>query len=354
VSPPERKVRVAVLGGGRSSEHEISLASARSVLDALDPARYDAVPVQIGRDGRWALEPGARLGSGPITEVSRAEPGPGETLPVPAEAGTLAALEAVDVVLPILHGPFGEDGTVQGLLELLDVPYVGPGVAASAVAMDKDLFKKVMRDSGIPVARHHAIRLGDPVVNPLGYPVFVKPARLGSSVGISKVHEEAGLEAAVALARRHDEKVLVEEFVDGVEVECGVLGNRVPPPVASLPGVIDTLDHEWYDFSSKYDDGGMVLRVPPDLPAETIGLVQSRAVDAFVASECEGLARVDFFVRASDGEVVVNELNTMPGFTATSVYAKLFEASGVGYSQLLDRLIELALERHARRSQLEF
>jgi D-alanine-D-alanine ligase len=220
--------------------------------------------------------------------------------------------------------------------------------------MDKDLFKKVMRDSGIPVARHHTIRLGDPVSNPFGYPVFVKPARLGSSVGISKVRDESSLAEAVALARRHDEKVLVEEFLDGVEVEVGVLGNRVPPPIASLPGAIDTLEHDWYDFSSKYDEDGMRLIVPPDLPQATIELLQRRAVDAFVASECEGLARVDFFVRASDGEVVVNELNTMPGFTETSVYAKLFEASGVGYAELLDRLIQLALERRDRRSQLEY
>jgi len=354
------RLRVALLAGGRSSEHDISLASARSVLAALDPDRYEVVSVAIGRDGRWALAPASHvtdghvLGPGPVTEVSRGETGPAETLPVPAEAGTLATLGEVDVVLPILHGPFGEDGTVQGLLELADVAYVGAGVAASALAMDKDLFKKVLRDSGIPVARHHAIRLGDPPANPFGYPVFVKPARLGSSVGISKVHDESELEPAVTLARRHDEKVLVEEFVVGMEVECGVLGNRVPPPVASLPGRIDTLEHEWYDFASKYDEGGMDLVIPPELPQETIALVQQRAVDAFTASECEGLARVDFFVRESDGEVIVNELNTMPGFTATSVYAKLFEASGVSYPELLDRLIELALERRERRMSLEY
>jgi D-alanine-D-alanine ligase len=350
-----RRLRVALLAGGRSSEHEISLASARSVLAALDPERYDVVSVAIARDGRWALDSSSHvLGPGADTEVSRAGDGPAETLPVPAEDGTMAAVGGVDVVLPILHGPFGEDGTVQGLLELIDVAYVGAGVAASALAMDKDLFKKVLRDSGIPVARHHAIRLGDPVSNPFGYPVFVKPARLGSSVGISKVHDESELEPAVTLARRHDEKVLVEEFVVGMEVECGVLGNRVPPPVASLPGRIDTLEHEWYDFASKYDEGGMELVIPPELPQETIALVQQRAVDAFIASECEGLARVDFFVRGSDGEVVVNELNTMPGFTATSVYAKLFEASGVSYPELLDRLIELALERRERRSSLQY
>jgi D-alanine-D-alanine ligase len=345
-----RRLRVALLAGGRSSEHDISLASARSVLEALDPARYDVVGVAIGRDGRWALQSGDTgvLGPGPVTEVS-----PAATLPVPAEDGTLAALGAVDVVMPILHGPFGEDGTVQGLLELADVPYVGAGVAASALAMDKDLFKKVMRDSGIPVARHHTIRLGDAVDNPIGYPAFVKPARLGSSVGISKVHDDAELEAAVALARRHDEKVLVEEAVVGMEVECGVLGNRLPPPIASLPGRIDTLEHEWYDYASKYDEDGMELVIPPELPQHTIELVQQRAVDAFAASECEGMARVDFFVR-DDGEVVVNELNTIPGFTATSVYAKLFQASGIAYAELLDRLIGLALERHERRSHLEY
>src|SRR5438105_13241184 len=341
------RLRVALIAGGRSSEHEISLASARSVLSALDPERYDVVSVAIGRDGRWAI-------GGVRPRIAGSDPaGSAETLPVPAEDGTMAVVGGVDVVLPILHGPFGEDGTVQGLLELADVPYVGAGVAASALAMDKDLFKKVMRDSGIPVARHHALRLGDPVENPFGYPVFVKPARLGSSIGITKVHDESELGPAVELARRHDEKVLVEELLTGMEVECGVLGNRVPPPIASLPGRIDTLDHEWYDYSSKYDEGGMDLIVPPELPQETIERVQQLAVDSFVASECEGMARVDFFVR-DDGEVIVNELNTIPGFTATSVYAKLFEASGITYPQLLDRLVELALERHERRSGLQF
>jgi D-alanine-D-alanine ligase len=259
-------------------------------------------------------------------------------------------LGAVDVVLPILHGPFGEDGTVQGLLELAGVPYVGAGVAASALCMDKDLFKAVLRDRGIPVARNVTLRAGDPPRNPFGYPVFVKPARLGSSVGISKVHSESELAAAVELARRHDDKVLVEEFVAGVEVECSVLGNRTP--IASLPGEI-VAHAEWYDYAAKYDEGGMELIVPPRLPAETIERVQRLAVESFVATECEGMARVDFFVRP-DGEVVVNEINTIPGFTATSVYAKLFEASGLPYAELLDRLVELALERHERRAGLEY
>jgi D-alanine-D-alanine ligase len=349
-----RRLRVAVLAGGRSSEHEISLASARSVVGALDPERYEIAEVAIGRDGRWALESGEPKALEPAP-TGEDPASPAETLPVPAESGTLEAVGTVDVVLPILHGPFGEDGTVQGLLELADVPYVGAGVAASALAMDKDLFKKVMRDSGIPVAGHHAIRLGDEIENPFGYPVFVKPARLGSSVGITKVHGDDELAPAVELAFRHDEKVLVEEFVVGTEVEVGVLGNRVPPPIASLPGQIDTLEHEWYDFASKYDEGGMELLVPPPgLSEETVELLQRRAVESFVASECEGLARVDFFVRESDGEVVLNELNTMPGFTATSVWARLFEASGIGYAEALDRLIGLALERHERRSKLVY
>jgi D-alanine-D-alanine ligase len=343
-----RRIRVAVLAGGRSSEHEISLASARSVLEALDPERYESVTVAIGRDGRWELGPGqSRHALGTVAETR-----PAETLPIPTVDGAPATLAGVDVVLPILHGPFGEDGTVQGLLELADVPYVGAGVAASSLCMDKDLFKKVMRDSGIPVAEHVALRLGDEIENPFGYPVFVKPARLGSSVGISKVHDATELAPAVALARLHDEKVLVEEFVQGMEVECGVLGNRVPPPIASLPGRIDTLEHEWYDFASKYEDGGMDLVIPPELPQRTIERVQQLAVDSFIASECEGMARVDFFVR--EGEVIVNELNTIPGFTATSVYAKLFEASGIAYPQLLDRLVELALERHERRARLRY
>src|SRR5205823_4871337 len=258
---------------------------------------------------------------------------------------------SVDVVLPILHGPFGEDGTVQGLLELAGVPYVGAGVAASALCMDKDLFKKVLRDSGIPVARHVALRDGEPVANPFGFPCFVKPARLGSSVGITKAHDDEELEQAAALAFRHDDKILVEEFLDGIEVEVGVLGNR--EPVASIPGQIVPLGHEWYDYASKYDEGGMDLLIPPELPDDVLEQVQRTAVESFRVSECEGMARVDCFVVDGD-RVVVNELNTIPGFTSTSVYAKLFEASGVPYSELLQRLIALAVERHERREKLAF
>jgi D-alanine-D-alanine ligase len=305
--------------GGRSSEHEISLGSARSVVEGLDRERYEVVPVEIPRAGPWL----------PGSEV----------------------LAGVDVVFPVLHGPFGEDGTVQGLLELADVAYVGAGVTASALAMDKDLFKSVLRDKGIPVARSVTLRRGDQQTSPFGFPCVVKPARLGSSVGISIVRSANELPAAVELAFAHDEKVLVEEFLDGVEVECSVLGNL--DPVASVPGEIVPLASDWYDYEAKYAEGGMELVVPARIPAETAARVQELAVAAFVASDCEGMARVDFFVRPG-GEVVVNELNTIPGFTATSVYAKLFEASGLPYPQLLDRLIELALERRDRRARLRF
>ncbi len=341
-----KRLRVAVIAGGRSSEHEISVESARSVMGGLDPDRYDVKAIEIHRDGRWELGPGdARELGRPVAE----------TLPVPTgDPRSRRLLGQVDVVLPILHGPFGEDGTVQGLLELAGVPYVGAGVTASALCMDKDLFKAVCRDKGIPVTRSVTVRNGDRPDNPFGYPVFVKPARLGSSVGISKVGEEGELQEAVDLARRHDEKVLIEEFVSGVEVEVGVLGNK--QPIASLPGEIVAHGFsgvDWYDYSAKYDEGGMDLVIPPRIPEDKSERVQQLAVEAFVATDCEGMARADCFVR-DDGEVLVNELNTIPGFTATSVYAKLFEKSGIPYPELLDRLVELALERHERRGKLEF
>jgi D-alanine-D-alanine ligase len=336
------RTRVAVIRGGRSSEHDISVASARSVADGLDPSRYEVREIEIGRDGRWELPRGRRE-----------ELGPGDSpLPVPLN-GQPEPLGDVDVVFPVLHGPFGEDGTVQGFLELAGVAYVGAGVTASALCMDKDLFKAVMRDKGIPVVDSVTLleRNRDRVQNPFGFPVVVKPARLGSSVGISVVQAPEALPSAIDLALEHDEKVLLEEYVSGVEVECSVLGNE--EPIASIPGEIVPLFSEWYDYRAKYEEGGMDLIVPPRLDERTIGRVQELAVAAFVASDCEGMARVDFFVR-EDGEVVVNELNTIPGFTSTSVYAKLFEASGISYRELLDRLVALALERRDRRTRLKF
>ena len=348
-----RRWKIAVVTGGRSSEHEIALASAASVKEALDPARYDVVTVEIGRDGAWAL-PSAPP---PAALESSARRRAAANLPVPSSSdGVMATLAEVDVVIPVLHGPFGEDGTVQGLLELAGFPYVGAGVLGSALAMDKDRFKVMMRGAGVPVTRSVTVYAGEPLEHPYDYPVFVKPARLGSSVGITKVRTPEELGPAAALARRHDEKILIEEFVDGTEVEVGVLGNRTPPPQASLPGEIVAhgfTDADWYDWSAKYDEGGMELIVPPRIPEEVSRRVQDVAVAAFLAADCEGMARVDCFV-TDDGEVLVNELNTIPGFTATSVYAKLFEASGISYAEALERLIELAVERHERRCGLVF
>jgi D-alanine-D-alanine ligase len=337
-----RPLRVAVLQGGRSSEHEVSLNSARSVAAGLDPERYVVQTIEIRRDGKWELKP-AQL---------QEELGQGSRLPVPSSNG-VQPFDGIDVVFPVLHGPFGEDGTVQGFLELAGVAYVGAGVTASALCMDKDLFKSVMRDKGVPVTRSVTLlaRHRDRVENPFGFPVVVKPARLGSSVGISIVKAMEDLAAAVDLALEHDEKILLEEHVAGVEVECSVLGNE--EPIASIPGEIVPLASEWYDYEAKYAEDGMQLVVPPRISEEAIRRVQELAVAAFVAADCEGMARVDFFVR-ENGEVLVNELNTIPGFTATSVYAKLFEASGIPYGELLDRLVELALERRDRRARLRY
>jgi D-alanine-D-alanine ligase len=309
-------VRVAVIGGGRSSEHEISLASAESVRKGLESGGHEALDVRIDRAGRWTRD--------------------GQSLALEPAGGLLGA----DVAFPVLHGPFGEDGTVQGLLELLDVPYVGAGVLASAVAMDKALFKDLMSAHGIPQVDYAVVREGDnPSVHP---PAFVKPARLGSSVGISKAWSEADLDSALRHAFEHDPVALVERFSDGREVECSVLGHN--DPIASQPGEIVVKIGDWYDYEAKYTDGGMELVVPAGVPEHLREEVRRLAVEVFGIVSCSGMARVDFFVE--EDRVLVNELNTIPGFTQTSVYAKLFDASGIPYTELLDRLLSLALERH--------
>jgi D-alanine-D-alanine ligase len=309
-------MRVAVLGGGRSSEHDVSLASAESVRAGLAEGGHEPLDVRIDREGRWT--------SG------------GEPLALEPGGGLLGA----DAVFPALHGPFGEDGTVQGLLELLDVPYVGAGVLASSLSMDKALFKDLMAAHGVPQVDYAVVR-ADAGRDSLGPPVFVKPARLGSSVGISRALSEVELDRALALAFEHDPVVLVERMATGMEVECSVLGNREPE--ASTPGEIVIRKGDWYDYEAKYTDGGMELVVP----ARTAHLEEVRrlAMEVFKIVGCSGMARVDFFV--TEEGVLVNELNTIPGFTATSVYAKLWEASGVPYPELLHRLLDLALERHA-------
>ena len=320
-------MRVAVLAGGRSSEHDISLASAASVADGLREAGHEVVVVHLAREGGWSHE--------------------GDPVHVEPGGGLLGA----DAVFPVLHGPFGEDGTIQGLLEIADVPYVGAGVLASAAAMDKVVFKRLMAAAGLPQVEWEAVREGDDParLERLGLPLFVKPARLGSSVGISKVTTADELPAALALAFGHDPLVIVEQMAHGIEVECSVLGNDEPR--ASVPGQV-IANADWYDFEAKYSDGGMELVVPAPLPGTVVERVQSLAVEAFRCVDGAGLARVDFFV---DGEtVLVNELNTMPGQTKTSVYGKLWEASGVGYPELMDNLVRLAVERHEKAKRYRF
>ena len=329
------RVRVAVLGGGRSSEHEVSLASAASVSEGLRTAGHEVRLIEVGADGVWRAD--------------------GDELSVRPGRG----FHECDVVFPVLHGPFGEDGTVQGLLECLDVPYVGAGVLASALCMDKVMFKHLMAREGVPQVDYEAVTALDWRASPqrtlaglarLGLPVFVKPARLGSSVGIARVSDAGGLEAALDTAFEHDSLAIVEAYASGLEVECSVLGNH--EPIASEPGEIMLADGEsgWYDYEAKYTPGKMRLVVPARVPAGVRERVRELAVSTFVKSACRGLARVDFFVVGD--EVLVNELNTMPGFTTTSVYASLFAASGIPYAELLARLVALALEWHAAEAQV--
>ena len=318
-------MKVAVLSGGRSSEHDVSLASGAAVREGLVGGRP--------RGARRASIEGGTLA--PRGEPLALEPG----------AGLLGA----EAVFPVLHGPFGEDGTVQGLLELLDVPYVGAGVAASAVSMDKALFKDLMAAHGIPQVDYVAVREGMPVALPP--PAFVKPARLGSSVGIGKAWSEAELDEALGQAFEHDPVVLVERFCEGLEVECSVLGP--PRPRSPRSQVRSSLvNADWYDYEAKYEPGGMELVIPARMPDAQLEEVRRLAVEVFKLMDCSGMARVDFFVE--DDTVLVNELNTIPGFTATSVYAKLFEASGVPYVELLDRLLAFALERHEEERRYRF
>jgi len=360
----KKKLRVALLFGGKSAEHEISLISARNIAAAMDKTKYDVVAIGIDKQGRWHLDEDARLLRGaaqPAVDFQDADNIaavlPGDNA-IPVVRGSGSGLGAIDVVFPVLHGPFGEDGTVQGLLKLANIPFVGAGVLGSAVGMDKDVMKRLLRDAQIPIAKFLVFERSDrttiafaAVKRALGLPLFVKPANLGSSVGISKVTEKAQFGAALKHAFRYDNKIIIEEGIHGREIECSVLGNE--KPIASLPGEIVVTRNEWYDFEAKYEEGEMDLVVPARVTREQLERAQELAVRAFVATECEGMARVDLFVR-DDGEVLVNELNTIPGFTSTSVYAKLFEATGVGYVELLERLVALARERHDRRRALRY
>ena len=362
MTPP--RTRLVVLFGGRSAEHEVSCTTVVSVLAAVDLDRYDVVPVGITSDGRWLLaEEAQRLlveqgpaALPPVLEVGGRPIDAFETLAAPAStaAGGDSGDSAAPVVFPLLHGPFGEDGTIQGLCELAGVPYVGSGVLGSAACMDKVVTKRLLGEAGLPVAGWLALRewdvddrVADRVGEALGWPVFVKPAGLGSSVGVSRVADAAALGPALADALAFDEWVIVEEAITGREIECGVLGDHWPEP--SVPGEIRP-SREFYDYEDKYVDGRAELLVPAPLPHAVAAEVQTLAVAAFVAVRAEAMARVDFFYEEGGRGLLLNEVNTIPGFTPISMYPRMWEASGVAYPELVDRLVGLALERHSRRS----
>jgi D-alanine-D-alanine ligase len=358
----KKRLTVALLFGGKSAEHEISLISARNIVAAMDKNKYNIVAIGIDKQGCWHLDEGAKLLLG--GERARVEfpdaknataimPGKSAT-PVVRQRGALG-LTGIDVVFPILHGPFGEDGTVQGLLKLANLPFVGAGVLGSAVGMDKDVMKRLLRDAGIAIGKFVAFERSDKisfakVKRALGMPIFVKPANLGSSVGISKVTKPSQFSAAVREAFRYDNKIVIEEFIAGREIECSVLGND--HPIASLPGEI-VVNHDFYSYDAKYLDAhGSRLEIPAKLPAKVIKQIRQTAIRVYKALCCEGMGRIDFFIQ-KNGRVLVNEINTIPGFTKISMYPKMWEATGISYTKLIDRLIGLALERFRREQRLK-
>ncbi|GGD87685.1 D-alanine--D-alanine ligase [Paenibacillus nasutitermitis] len=373
-----KKVRVGLVYGGRSGEHEVSLQTALAVMKAFDYTRYEIIPFYITKEGKWRagqklqsppeeLEPLRLAGAGAASGTEALMPVFGG-LSAGTEASVVTSVDSsegegpfMDVVFPLLHGTFGEDGTIQGLLEMADIPYVGAGVLASAVGMDKITMKKIFAQDGLPQCvyryfnrtqweKDHGFFIMEIEVA-LGYPCFIKPANLGSSVGISKARNREELITAVNYALRFDRKVIVEEFVDAREIEVSVLGNDEPR--ASVVGEI-TSSSEFYDYKAKYIDGKSMMHIPANIPAETAEAVREMAVRAFLSIDGSGLARADFFLRKSDGQIFINEVNTMPGFTPFSMYPLMWKESGVPYSELLDTLIGLAIARHAEKQRIEY
>ncbi len=393
-----KKLRVGVLFGGRSGEHEVSLLSAASVLEAIDKSKYEVVPIGITREGRWVTaghaerllkgkaepaEPRHLRAGDPETTAAAAVLARGEGVVVPpmpgADHSSLMPFETeahqlraavnpvnVDIIFPVLHGTFGEDGTIQGLLELADIAYVGAGVLGSAAGMDKDVMKRLFRDARLPIVKHVTVlrsqwreqpkQVRKQIESALKYPVFVKPANLGSSVGISKVHNSSELLAAMDEAARFDRKLVIEQGVGGNqgkarEIECSVLGND--KPIASVPGEVVPIK-EFYDYNAKYLDEGSELIIPAKLTKTKQKEVQKLAVAAFQAVDCAGLARVDFLMDPRTGKMYVNEINTLPGFTSISMYPKLWAATGIAYSELIDRLIQLGMARHSEKKENQY
>lgn len=355
-----KKIRIGILFGGKSAEHEVSLQSAKNIIEAIDRDKYEIVLIGIDKKGKWYLNRSSHflLHADDPKMISIRQSKQSLALVPGAESEKILAVSgddsigSMDVVFPVLHGPYGEDGTVQGVLKLSDIPFVGSGVLGSAVSMDKDVMKRLLNQSGIPQAKFISYRFYDKSVityeeikSITGIPCFVKPANLGSSVGISKVHNRDEFKPAVEKAFEYDDKIIIEEYIRGREIECAVLGNE--KPVASVPGEVIPC-HEYYSYDAKYlDEHGANFKIPAELSGQMTKTVQNLAIKCFKILNCDGMARVDFFL-GEDDKLLVNELNTIPGFTKISMYPKLWEASGVSYPELIDRLINLAIQKHQR------
>lgn len=355
------KIKVGILFGGKSPEHEVSLRSARSIFKSIDRNKYDPILLPIDKNGNWFFDKNMELLFESDDHLLPLEKSDDAIILAPESNGILKNITTgkqikIDVIFPIMHGPFGEDGTVQGLLKLANIPFVGSSVLGSAVGMDKDVMKRLLRDSNIPIGRFLTIYSGDYIpsyqdmVSNFGNIFFIKPANMGSSVGVSKVRNEKEYLEAINLAFQYDLKIIIEEFIKGREIECSVLGNE--NPIASIPGeVIPT--HEFYSYEAKYiDDNGAVLEIPAKISEDLSQKIQNLSIKAFKVLSCEGLGRVDFFLK-DDGSVFVNEINTIPGFTSISMYPKLFEKSGISYSELIDKLIQLSIDRFNKEKKLK-
>jgi len=359
------KITVGILFGGKSAEHEVSLQSAKSIVEAIDREKYEVVMIAVDKEGQWHLTDASKFllnaDNPKLIKLNKVSDNlalaPGKRSEQLISLTNHGSTAPVDVIFPVIHGPFGEDGTLQGLLKLANVPFVGPGVLGSAVSMDKDVAKRLLRDAGIAIARFLVFDRAsfnkidfNEAKNQLGLPLFVKPANLGSSVGINKVNDREQFEDAVNDAFQYDNKIVIEEFIEGREIECSVLGND--DPIASLPGEILPQD-DFYSYKAKYiDEDGAILDVPAKLPESIVKKVQEYSIQAFKVLCCEGMARVDLFLK-ENGEIVINEINTLPGFTKISMYPKLWGASGISYPELIHRLIQLAIERFDREEKLE-
>jgi len=359
----KKKINVGILFGGKSAEHEVSLQSAKNVFDAIDKEKYNPILIGIDKSGKWLLNNESKfLLNADDPKLIKLNQASDLVTLAPQSGGEISNLTSqnekltIGVIFPILHGPFGEDGTVQGLLKLANLPFVGASVLGSAVGMDKDVMKRLLRDAGIPIGKfivlksHDKKQNFDTIINDIGLPFFVKPANMGSSIGVSKIHYESEYSDGIKTAFQYDTKIILEEFIKGREIECSVLGNE--DPIASIPGEVIP-NHEFYSYDAKYiDEHGAALEIPAKISKEIKSSVQKLAIKTFQVLSCEGLARVDFFLK-NNREIIVNEINTIPGFTKISMYPKLWEASGISYTELIDKLIQLAIKRFEKEQKLK-